>query len=296
MKFSVLLYKYDKLLGINKNFFKENYDYLTKIKNHSIWKFMKNKNYEEKKKRELDYYKSKEKPILISKLLHLPIFYDSRRDLFNYNFLKEQMVQLITNHLKRKTVNNLLIAPCGTGIDYKYLSRLADSIYGIDLSPIAIKKCPSEMITKVGDILKSGYPEEKFDLIASPLFFHHVVKFGFDMFLKEFYRILKPGGNLIILEPSVFYPLNVITRPMKKILHNPFEEVEDEGAFRPKLMIDSLRRTNFINLEMRAASFSHVSFFIPLAKIINKITRPLLYRWPFKIFAWYVLYWAEKSK
>ncbi|MFX1502145.1 MAG: class I SAM-dependent methyltransferase [Promethearchaeota archaeon] len=256
---------------------------------------MNNNNYEEKKKRELAYYKSKEKRTLISKLLHIPIFYDSKRDFYNYNFLKEQMVKLINNHLEKKKVKNLLIAPCGTGIDYKYLSRFAYSIYGIDLSPIAIKKCPNEMIIKVGDILKSGYSEEMFDLIASPLFFHHILKFGFDGFLKEFYRILKSGGKLIILEPSVFYPVNAITRPIKKIFHNPFDEVEDEGAFRPKLMIDALKRNNFINLEMQAASFSHVSFFIPLSKIINKITKPLLDRWPFKIFAWYILYWAEKS-
>ncbi|GAH54709.1 unnamed protein product, partial [marine sediment metagenome] len=82
------------------------------------------------------------------------------------------------------------------------------------------------MITKEGDISKSGYPDKTFDLIASTLFFHHLVKIGFQPFLKEFYRILKPGGKIAILDFSVFYPLNAITRPLKTIFRNPLREIE----------------------------------------------------------------------
>lgn len=257
---------------------------------------MQNRDYEEKKKRELEFYEKERKDTFFSKILHLPIFCDPIRAKYNYSYVKNQMSKYVSHQLRGKKIENILIAPCGKGVDYQYLSSFASEIYGIDLSPLAIKKCPMQMKTKVGDILDSEFPSEKFDLIASPLFFHHIVQFGFDPFLKEFNRILKKGGYLIIVEPSVFYPINAITRPMKKILKNPFGEVEDEGAFRPKLMIESLKRTGYVNIRMEAASFSHVSFFIPLAKVVNRITKPLFKKWLFKTFAWMVLFWAEKKK
>ena len=150
------------------------------------------------------------------------------------------------------------------------------------------------MIVKEGDILESGYPDEEFDLIASPLFFHHLLKVGFEPFLKEFYRVLKTGGGLVIVEPSVWYPLNILTRPMKQILGNPCGEVEDEDPFRPGLMIKALRQSGFKNIRTRAATFSHCSFFIPLAKFVNQFTKPFFNVWPFKYFGWIVIYWAEK--
>jgi len=70
-------------------------------------------------------------------------------------------------------------------------------------------------------------------ILHKPSFFHHMVKVGFDPFLKEFYRILKKGGGIVILEPSLWYPLNIITRPIKRIFHNPYGEVEDEAPFPP---------------------------------------------------------------
>jgi len=205
------------------------------------------------------------------------------------------MKNLISKHLNNKKLKKLLIAPCGSGSDYKYLKNFSEEIYGIDLSPIAINRCNDKIKVKVGDILNSKYPNESFDLIASPLFFHHLLKIGFDPFLKEFYRILKKGGFLIILEPSVFYPLNIITRPLKKITKNIYREVEDEGPLNPLLLIKSLNRVGFINLDIKAATFSHVSNYLPLAKIINKLTKPLLKNNNvLKYFAWLILYWAEK--
>jgi SAM-dependent methyltransferase len=108
--------------------------------------------------------------------------------------------------------DKLLIAPCGSGADHQYLSPHARTIYGIDLSPLALKNCPASMEVKAGDILESGYPDGMFDVVASPLFFHHVEKIGFDPYLKEFFRVLKERGSIIILEPSLWYPLNILRR------------------------------------------------------------------------------------
>jgi SAM-dependent methyltransferase len=258
---------------------------------------MKNLDYENKKAREIAWYEqnSDKNQSVLGRILHHPVFWTQERNLFNYIFPKQQMAEVVRRHLKEKQVDKLLIAPCGTGMDFDYLSNLAFQVYGIDLSATAVEKCSPKMNVKTGDILDSGYPDETFDLIASPLFFHHLLKFGFDAFLKEFLRILKKGGRLVIQEPSLLYPLNLITRPIKIISQNAFNEVEDEDPFYPGLMLTSLKRVGFTNLEIHAATFSHCTFYVPLANLVNKLTKPLLHVSPFNYFGWFVNYWAEKK-
>lgn len=254
--------------------------------------------YEKKKGQELAWSERTTgvKKSIIDRILHHPVFWTEKREFFNYTFPKQKMAEVVRHHLKEGQVDRLLIAPCGTGEDFKYLSKFAVEVYGIDLSPIQLKNCSPKMNVKVGDILYSGYSDETFDLIASPLFFHHLLKIGFEPFLKEFQRILKNGGKLVILEPCLLYPLNLITRPIKRIAKNPFYEVEDEDPFPPGLLLASLKRVGFTNLEIHAATFSHCSFYVPLANLVNRLTKPLLDVSPFKYFGWLVLYWAEKKK
>jgi SAM-dependent methyltransferase len=248
--------------------------------------------YNKKIKNEKEWYNQKNKSRLVTKIFKNPVFWTDKRNSFNYIFPKIQMSKILEKKISQK-VDKLLIAPCGIGADLKYVEKYAKEIYGIDISPIAVKQTPAKMKTRIGDILNSGYPEETFDIIVCPLFFHHLLNFSFEPFLMEFYRLLKKNGILIILEPSIFYPMNIITRPIKHLFKNPYGEVEDEGPFNPKLLLNNLRLVGFNNIELNAASFSHCSFYIPLSKIVNIITKPLLNS-PFKYCGWLVLFSAEK--
>lgn len=244
-------------------------------------------NYQEKQAREISWWEQKPKQNLISKLLRKPVFYSQDRSLITYDYIKNRMASSL------EKVDKLLVAPCGSGADYTYFKDQSKDIYGIDLSEIAVRVCPPGMKVKVGDILQSGYMDNEFDAVASPLFFHHFRKYGFDNFLKEFYRILKPGGKIVILEPNIFYPLNLITRPIKFIFNNPFGEVEDEGPLNPTDMINALKRTGYRNIEVRGASFSHPLFYKPIARSVIAMTVPFLNS-PLKYLAWMLMYKAER--
>ena len=89
----------------------------------------------------------------------------------------------------------ILIAPVGTGEEVKFLEGISKDIYGIDVSSIALFKCPGNIITKEVDIQRSGYEDEFFDIVICPLFLHHIHKVGYKPFITEYYRILRRGGG-----------------------------------------------------------------------------------------------------
>lgn len=253
------------------------------------------KNYEHKLEQEKRWYQPRIQPVSrTKKILNHPLILNSARLELSYHFAKERMSELLAKHTKDVPLDSLLIAPCGTGIDYSYVSRYAKQIHGIDISEIALSQCPPEISTCVGDIMASDYPDESFDAIVSPLFFHHMRQVGFNPFLQEFKRILKKGGILIILEPSLWYPLNIITRPIK-FLNNPYNEVEDEGPVAPSQMIQSLKQTGYSEISMSSATFCHPLFPVPISRVLHKITQPLASVWPCNVMAWMIAYSANKK-
>lgn len=250
--------------------------------------------YEKKKQREREWYINKEKNTpLIHKILNSRFIYNPARRRFSYVYAKKQMAKYLKKRIGKKE-NKMLIAPCGRGDDYLFLNDLAEEIHGIDLSSVAISHCPPGLITRVGDILKSGYKENSFDIITSPLFLHHIKNFGFQQFMAAFYKILKPNGIIMFLEPSLWYPLNLITRPIKRIFNNPYREVDDEGPIKPKKVLSSLKSARFKNVKMEAATFSHPSFFIFFARIFNFLMKPFHNLYPFKNFGWLIIYSGRK--
>ena len=92
---------------------------------------------------------------------------------------------------------------CGTGEFTRLLSRQAERVIAIDLSPKMIevaRQCSREFSNidfQVADILQWQFPVEHFDAIASISTLHHL---PVETLLPKLKTALKPGGKLVILD------------------------------------------------------------------------------------------------
>jgi SAM-dependent methyltransferase len=252
--------------------------------------------YQDKLKREREWYTQ---PTFQAKhFLNSKLFYSQERNVFNYVFPKKRLSRLIDQIMKTKRLKkpSILIAPIGDGSDIKYIRHLSGSISAIDISQEAIDTIADDTIDKyVGDMKNmTMFPDNSFDIVLVPLFFHHFVKYGFDAFLEETHRVLKPGGCFFAIEPSSLHPVYWITRCARQIIGNITGLVEDEMPFSPLKLANAMKRCEFHDVQMFGASFSHNRVPIWIAKVNNVVTLPLL-NFPFvKYFAWMCLFYGRK--
>lgn len=97
----------------------------------------------------------------------------------------------------------ILDAGCGTGSILQQLSNPARNV-GVDLAPEAIEFCRKRGLTNVqqADICALPFPEATFDaVICSSVLYHQWVK-DVDGALREFRRVLRPGGLLLVNVPA----------------------------------------------------------------------------------------------
>ncbi len=135
-------------------------------------------------------------------------------------------------HLHRYNEALKLIGPnerildiaCGTGFGSDILARhTAGQVTGGDISPEAIEECRSNwnktnLDFQVLDGTKLSFPNDHFDKIVSFETIEHTPLY-LEM-LKEFARVLKPGGQLILSTPNA-----AITSP-NGVIGNPFHTQE----------------------------------------------------------------------
>lgn len=98
----------------------------------------------------------------------------------------------------------LLDVGCGDGGFISRVKDKFDKVYGLDISPVSVELCRKMGVEATQINLNQQaipYPDDFFDTVASLEVIEHV----FDplFFLKEIYRVLKPGGVLIISTPNI---------------------------------------------------------------------------------------------
>jgi SAM-dependent methyltransferase len=211
--------------------------------------------------------------------LNSKLLFSFERTLFNYDFPKRQLLRVIQRTSKNLPNNpSVLIAPLGVGQDIPYFKGMSDRITGVDISPQALEGCTDESVKKiVGDVKNLHmFPDNHFDIVAMPLFFHHYVDFGFDDFLKEAYRVAKPGGYFVSLEPGILNPVSLLALLARKFFGNITSIQPDERPFFPSLLTGSMKRAGFRNVKASGAGYCHTRTPIWIAKVMNRLTLPIL--------------------
>jgi demethylmenaquinone methyltransferase/2-methoxy-6-polyprenyl-1,4-benzoquinol methylase/phosphoethanolamine N-methyltransferase len=151
--------------------------------------------------------------------------------------------------LRRMTVDHALIQPgdsvldvgCGTG-EVALLARTrtkAGKVYGIDPAPEMITVARSKAARKkldvdfrVGVIEALPFPDASMDVVTSSLMMHHLPEELKGRGLAEVYRVLKPGGRLLIadfMQPtgSILNHLFMIFTHHQKVQSGLAEEVKE---------------------------------------------------------------------
>ena len=119
--------------------------------------------------------------------------------------------------LRKLTVDNALVKPgdsvldvgCGTG-EVTLLAKTrakAGKVYGIDPAPemitVARRKAARKKLDidfRVGVIESLPFPDSSIDVVTSSLMMHHLPEDLKARGLAEIYRVLKPGGRLLVAD------------------------------------------------------------------------------------------------
>jgi SAM-dependent methyltransferase len=117
---------------------------------------------------------------------------------------RREEFKLMQPHLNKAGKSaSILDAGCGMGEWTVYLNQLGYPTTGLDISKETIQRLQSifpQYKFARGDIRKTGFPDESFDFLFSWGAFEHFEN-GPGECLKESFRILKPGGCLLISVP-----------------------------------------------------------------------------------------------
>ena len=104
----------------------------------------------------------------------------------------------------------ILDVGCGTGdltLEAKKLAGPNGEVYGTDASPNMIRQAEQKVTRsgvdvtfKIGLVENIEFPENQFDVVLSSLMIHHLPDDLKRAGLAEIYRVLKPGGRLLIVD------------------------------------------------------------------------------------------------
>ncbi len=111
--------------------------------------------------------------------------------------------KLIQNFFPKNRTLRILDAGCGTGLLIKKMEKYGQ-VWGVDISSQALRYCHKRGIknVKLGSVTKLPLKNNFFDLVVCLDVLYHKKVQDDRKALFEFYRVLKPGGILILKLPA----------------------------------------------------------------------------------------------
>jgi SAM-dependent methyltransferase len=120
-----------------------------------------------------------------------------------YLGMKRITITLVSHFYPHRRDLQILDAGCGTGAAMGYLAPFG-TVTGCDLSRLALGYCQKRGLSHLGQatIVSLPFADECFDLVTSFDVLYHRAVGDYGQALKEFHRILKPGGRLFLRLPA----------------------------------------------------------------------------------------------
>lgn len=171
---------------------------------------------------------------------------------------KPRMLGLERAHLQPQ--DRVLEVAVGPGMTLLEIARRVDPatpIHGVDLSPGMLEKA-RQKVTAAGlrnvalseaDARHLPFPDERFDVLYNSYMLDLIHLDDMPVVLGEFYRVLKPGGRLVLVNLSKSEPGRVtwferLYRTLPTRLVPPLI-----GACRPVVMAPHVVNAGFLNVE-----------------------------------------------
>jgi SAM-dependent methyltransferase len=97
----------------------------------------------------------------------------------------------------------ILDAGSGTGAAMRYLSRFGQ-VTGVDVSPLALDFCRARGLERLSQASVTALPfaAARFDLVTSFDVLYHRAVGDYRAALREFHRVLRPGGRVLLRLPA----------------------------------------------------------------------------------------------
>lgn len=172
------------------------------------------------------------------------------------------------NHNKR-----VLEIGCGTGLFTKELAGTDNAIVAIDISERLLLKAKARVSSGnvhfiVGNASETGFKSGSFDFIVGCSSLHHL---DLHPALKEFLRILKPGGRVLFTEPNMMNPQVALTKNVPSIKRRVGDS-PDETAFFRWQMAKRLHRIGFVDVSVEPFDFIHPQMPPSLLNVAERLT------------------------
>jgi SAM-dependent methyltransferase len=194
---------------------------------------------------------------------------------------KDRRCDYMINQMDQSRMNEntgILEIGCGTGEALKFIAdKTGAKCLGIDLSKSFIdtanqKFKSSNVSFEVADFNKpesfNGHlAYNQFDYVIGNGILHHLY-YNLDNALANLYKLLKPGGKFIFIEPNIYNPYVALIFKIPYFRKKTFLE-PDEMAFSPGFIKKKLEGAGFLNCKTEIKDFL-------LPNIPDKLIRPVI--------------------
>ena len=148
---------------------------------------------------------------------------------------------------------------CGVGTFTKELTGNGMQLTAIDISLDSVQKASRRVNHQVhclvADAMEMPFLSEAFDTVVGSSILHHL---KIETALREFWRVLRPGGRLALAEPNMLNPQIFVMKNVPAIKRWMGED-PDETAFVRWTLARTLRRIGFNEVRISPYDFLHPS-------------------------------------